>query len=405
MIHLEGYNIPFEFDDLIQMSDLIYYDGPLLSHFVSKYGDDYLFYWVDVDEIYNRWMFFRTNTTIIQRYLDKKISLRDIILGSNERFVYFVEVDDNSNFLNARIVSLDSLPDEYLPTQHSFYNFEKHDYDCLDSLSRQINSGVFELHLEGNGIGYGSIALNKLCKVLPHIECIRKNLAQTFAEKLLSNLPKGTSKEMRNYKSKSLKSDTDYDVCYLMAGSARIILKPKSTEVPSGIFDDERDLFAHQFVDVLNAGFRQDDVMSISEKYGKELVKKYSDFVDLLNEEQIGIQLTWHNAIVGSNFKSRILRNEIASVRAILQNFDVNGTDEMSYEGKFTSLNIKTGSFSFETVDHCNFFGKIDKSQMEHVERITFYNSYLIVVSCIRRAHIGSTEKKSNILMSFKELK
>ena len=46
MIHLEGYSISFEFDNLIQMSDLIYYDGPLLSHFVSKAGDDYLFYWV-----------------------------------------------------------------------------------------------------------------------------------------------------------------------------------------------------------------------------------------------------------------------------------------------------------------------------------------------------------------------
>ena len=106
MIHLEGYSISFEFDNLIQMSDLIYYDGPLLSHFVSKAGDDYLFYWVDVDEEFNRWMFFRTNTTIIQSYLDKKISLRDIILGLNERFVYIVEVDDDSNFLNTRIVSL-----------------------------------------------------------------------------------------------------------------------------------------------------------------------------------------------------------------------------------------------------------------------------------------------------------
>ena len=124
MIHLEGYSISFEFDNLIQMSDLIYYDGPLLSHFVSKAGDDYLFYWVDVDEEFNRWMFFRTNTTIIQSYLDKKISLRDIILGLNERFVYIVEVDDDSNFLNTRIVSLSSLPEEYLPTQHSYYSFE-----------------------------------------------------------------------------------------------------------------------------------------------------------------------------------------------------------------------------------------------------------------------------------------
>ena len=404
MIHLEGYSVPFEFGNLIQMSDLIYYDGPLLSHFVSKLGDDYLFYWVDVDEMYNRWMFFRTNTTIIQRYLDKRISLRDVILGLDEQFVYFVEVDDDSNFLNPRIVSLASLPSEYLPTQHSYYSFEKYDYDCLDSLSRQNNSGMFELHLEGDGIGYGSIALNKLCKVLPQIESIRKDLAQSFTRKIITNLPKGTSKDVKKEKASALQLDIDYEVRYLMAGSARIILKPKSTEVPSGLIEDERDLFAQQFVDVLNAGFRQDTVKAMSDEYGKELVKKYSDFIELLNEEQLGMQFTWHNTVVGIDFSSRILRTQIASVRAILQNFDLNREEEVYYEGKFISLNIKTGFFSFKTIDNRNISGKFAPSLMEHLERITFYSRYSVVVSCSRKAHIGNKVKENNVLISLQEI-
>lgn len=404
MIHLEGYSISFEFDNLIQMSDLIYYDGPLLSHFVSKAGDDYLFYWVDVDEEFNRWMFFRTNTTIIQSYLDKKISLRDIILGLNERFVYLVEVDDNSNFLNTRIVSLSSLPEEYLPTQQSYYSFEKYDYDCLDSLSRQNRSGMFELHLDGNDIGYGSIALNKLCKVLPHIEAIRKDLAQSFNKKMIADLPKGTKRQAKEEKTRALKLDTDYEVCYLMAGSARIILKPKSTEVPSGLVEDERDLFAQQFVNVLNAGFNQDSVKQISDEYGKALVKKYSDFVEFLHEEQIGMQFSWHNAFVGADCKSRISRNQISTVMAVLQNLDLNREEEVYYEGKFTSLNIKTGYFSFEAVDNRNVSGNLDATLMEHVDRITFYSSYSIVVSCTRKAHIGSKVKENNILISFQEM-
>lgn len=43
MKNLDGYNIPFDFDGFVQMSDLIYYDGPLLSHFVSKTAKDYFF--------------------------------------------------------------------------------------------------------------------------------------------------------------------------------------------------------------------------------------------------------------------------------------------------------------------------------------------------------------------------
>lgn len=404
MVHLEGYNIPFAFDNLIQMSDLIYYDGPLLSHFISKSGENYLFYWVDVDETYNRWMFFRIHPNVIQKYLDKKISLKNVILGLEEQYVYFVEVDDESNFLNPRIVALNELPEEYLPTDRSFYNFQKYDYDCLDSLSRLNKSGLFELHLEGLGVGYGSIALNKLSKILPQIEAIRKDLANSFNKKIISSLPKGTSREEKKEKANCLKLDTDYDVHYLMAGSARLILKPKSTEVPSGLIKDERDLFAEEFVNVLNSGFAQDDVRNISDKYGKNLVKKYSDFVDCLNDEQIGVQFTWYNAFMGLSHNSKITRDQISSVRAVLQNVDLNNEDEIAYEGKFISLNVKTGSFSFETTDNLFINGRLDAALMEHINRVTFYKKYSVVVSCSRKSHIGGKEKKVIILLSLEEV-
>lgn len=164
MKNLDGYNIPFDFDGFVQMSDLIYYDGPLLSHFVSKTGKDYLFYWVDIDEKFNRWMFFRVTPTVIQSYLDKKLSLREIICGLEEGFVSFVEIDDEANFLNTKIVKISSIPEEYLPSSQSYYCFEKYDYNCLDSVSKELKSGVLELHIEGNGVGYGSISLRKLSK-------------------------------------------------------------------------------------------------------------------------------------------------------------------------------------------------------------------------------------------------
>ena len=155
---------------------------------------------------------------------------------------------------------------------------------------------------------------------------------------------------------------------------------------------------------MLNAGFNQDTVKLISDEYGKDLVKKYSDFVEFLHEEQIGMQFTWHNAFIGADWKSRISRNQIANVRAVLQNLDLNREEEVYYEGKFTSLNIKTGYFSFEAVENRNVSGKLDATLMEHVERITFYSSYSIVVSCTRKAHIGSKIKENNILISFHEM-
>ena len=54
------------------MADLIYFDGPLLSHYVTTKGDNYLFYWIDQDETNNRWMFIRTDYDNIQKYTKQK---------------------------------------------------------------------------------------------------------------------------------------------------------------------------------------------------------------------------------------------------------------------------------------------------------------------------------------------
>ena len=49
------------FDKFKKVADLIYFDGPLLSHYVTNKGDNYLFYWIDQDDTNNRWMFIRTD--------------------------------------------------------------------------------------------------------------------------------------------------------------------------------------------------------------------------------------------------------------------------------------------------------------------------------------------------------
>lgn len=50
MIQLRGIESKFSTNDLRKVADLIYFDGPFLSHYVSKSGDNYLSYWVDCDE-------------------------------------------------------------------------------------------------------------------------------------------------------------------------------------------------------------------------------------------------------------------------------------------------------------------------------------------------------------------
>ena len=54
MKKIKGYDIQFDFSHFRRIADLIAFEGPLLSHYVSDKGDDYLFYWVESDENANR---------------------------------------------------------------------------------------------------------------------------------------------------------------------------------------------------------------------------------------------------------------------------------------------------------------------------------------------------------------
>ena len=39
---INGFSINFDFSKLIKVADLIYHDGPLLSHYVSNKGENWL---------------------------------------------------------------------------------------------------------------------------------------------------------------------------------------------------------------------------------------------------------------------------------------------------------------------------------------------------------------------------
>ena len=124
MKQIEGFDIRFDFSNFKKIADLVYFDGPFLSHYVSGKGDDYLFYWVDKDESDNRWLVLRINLTDLQKYIGKELTLRELIESPNDGFLYSVDVDNNLHYHNIKLVQPSSLPEEYLPEEDSYYAFE-----------------------------------------------------------------------------------------------------------------------------------------------------------------------------------------------------------------------------------------------------------------------------------------
>ena len=106
---INGFNFNFDFSKLIKVADLIYFDGPLLSHYMSDKGENYLFHWADADDEYNRWLVLRTDILSIKQYLDKKINLRSLIMEPNDGFVFSVDIDDNLNYTNIKVVPVHAV--------------------------------------------------------------------------------------------------------------------------------------------------------------------------------------------------------------------------------------------------------------------------------------------------------
>ena len=134
MRQIEGYNIDYDFSGFRKIADLIYFEGPLLSHYVSSKGDDYLFYWVDRDDSNNRWLVLRVSLANLQKYIGKEITLRELIETPNDGYLYTVDVDNEVNYHNVLLVQPSALPLEYLPEADSFYAFDPIPADDAEEL-------------------------------------------------------------------------------------------------------------------------------------------------------------------------------------------------------------------------------------------------------------------------------
>ncbi len=124
MKDVKGFDIQFDFSSFRKIADLINFEGPLLSHYISSKGDDYLFYWVDRDDRDNRWLVLRVSLANLQKYMAGILSLLELIGSPNDGYLYLVDVDNDINYHNVKLVQPADLPEDYLPAADSYYSFE-----------------------------------------------------------------------------------------------------------------------------------------------------------------------------------------------------------------------------------------------------------------------------------------
>jgi len=117
-------NLTFEFKAL---GDFLYWEGPLLSHLVNQYDEDFLFQWCGKDETFNRWLLYKTNYDLLHRYFRGDLTDLDLLLANPDGFVYIVDVDHDVNWRQIFVVAFDDIPKNYLP--NAAVNYDPGDFE------------------------------------------------------------------------------------------------------------------------------------------------------------------------------------------------------------------------------------------------------------------------------------
>lgn len=399
---INGFNIKFDFSKLIKVADLIYFDGPLLSHYMSEKGENYLFHWVDSDDEYNRWVVLRTDIISIQNYLERKINLRSLTVEANDGFVYSVDIDDDLNYTNIKVVPIEALPDDYIPSEESFYTFKVEDDIDLSALSKKYSSGILEIHISGNDVRYGSMPFNKFALIMPKLEEIRKSMSVKFAKNIKKAQQNSNNAEKQNI-AREIALDTNYEYLTSMAGSVRIILKPVNQQ--TSFIATYSDDFAKEFTGLFISGYSKESIQNYSETYDKQTIKKYSDFMSYLNNEKLSLGIKWCNAGTNTKINHEIDIKDAQKILTNLSDFEYDTKEEIKAIGRFYSMNVKTGSYSFESSEGDDFksTGFLDESRKQVAFSISFNKTYQVIIERKETEQVGRKPNIKDVIISFVE--
>jgi len=121
----------------LKMGDLLYHEGPLLSHFVDEANpsNHYFYKWCDQDEKVNRWMIFKVTNFDLSDFFKKKSTLLDIVL--HNAFVFFTDIAPNLNTVQVMLVTTANIPPSYLPFEDSSF-----DEDGFEGYALELKSQI-----------------------------------------------------------------------------------------------------------------------------------------------------------------------------------------------------------------------------------------------------------------------
>lgn len=124
-------------DLLIRIADIVNFEGPLLTLFQQINNKHlYLFDWVDKNQEFNRWLIYRCNPKMLNRFISGQISHYDLFI-SDEPFCFKIDIDKNLTWHSPQQIEKKKLPQSYLPVKDDY--FDKSDCPNFKKLNQFVN--------------------------------------------------------------------------------------------------------------------------------------------------------------------------------------------------------------------------------------------------------------------------
>lgn len=400
---------------MIKVKDLIFFDGPLLTHFESVHKENFLFYWVDTDENFNRWLVFRTSEALIDDYLNKAKSLLDLITNPDNGNIYKVDIDQELNFNNLAIVLLNDLPDSYLPDKNSFYTFKIYNSDeGLKEISKKENVGILQAYFnESSKVGKGTIDLEVLAPSLNDLNKINKGIRKAFINKekatYNSNRPKVLRKNNDKFDELAITQASSFKYFGNTSRSFGALLKSSSQQSSLPNLMSLEDRYIEYFINFFKNSTNIETFLEFIKDIDKNVIDSYKKLLLIINKTKIQFNLNYQNSISNFSISKKINPSQAGEILRNIDNLVYDDSTDIYVTGRFTALHLKTGHYQFESVNENQVIevsnGYLDADRKEVAWKIKWNKLYDVIIVRRQEKKMGQKKPRTvDTIVSFIEL-
>jgi hypothetical protein len=371
MRQLEGYKVEnFDFADFYKVSDLIFFEGPILSHYINNNGENFLFHWADLEGDINRWLCFRVSLINIHEYLERKISLYDLLYVKSEKVIYVIDVDQDLKVISAIITERDKISEEYMPSKRSYYSFNPKVSNDIDEYYLGVNeSGILQAIFQSNNrIGYGTIPMDILSPALHHLNEINNGLGQAYYTEKNKNRPEiGYGRRVPKLPKEEIITQTQFEVAGTGVGSFKLFLRPIVSQKTIGKEPTETDNYFNFFTNFIESSFIYENLLRIVSTLPDEVITHYEKLLKNIEVNGFDFQLKWSNPSTNQGNKILIEKKRVSIALDNINRLEYENAEEMKLVGRFMEINLLTKHYTFiqdrgdEKVESKGYFDELLK--------------------------------------------